>query len=280
MKAGRIQREKRLIWKNPLFRGFAFLFYYLIATPLLFVFDKLFFGLKVEGKQYIRSVRGRGAIVVCNHVHYFDCTFLGMLIKPRRAIFTSLDRLFKNPILGPLLRTMGSVPVPSSPAGLRSFFRQMAEAVRGGRLACIYPEGELIMHCETLRDFKDGAFLIALLADVPVIPAVVGQMPRKGLWRLIKRKPRITITAGEPIEPVTVRDLSKVGRSADELPRREAHRLREMVYAQMAEMLRENRVRNGLSELDDDEIEKHKDHRNIENGRQHNDQERDCTCRD
>lgn len=175
--------------------------YYVIATPLLLLFDWLVFGIRVRGRRHIRQVKGQGAVLVCNHVHPFDCTFLGLLFWPRRAVFTSLERLFSVPVVGPLIHWMGSVPVPFAPSKMRFFLDEMVRAVQGGRLLCIYPEGELLLRCGHLREFREGAFTIAARAEAPVIPVMVTSRPPAGLWRLFKRRPCMTITAGEPIYP-------------------------------------------------------------------------------
>jgi 1,2-diacylglycerol 3-alpha-glucosyltransferase len=221
-----MKAEKPLISKNPFFRLFTFLFYYLVAVPLLGVFDKAVFGLRVRGREQIKKMRGRGAVIVCNHVHPFDCTFLGLLITPRRAVFTSLERLFHTRVVGPLITCMGSVPVPVAPSRMRRFLEEMTEAVQKGRLACIYPEGELIPYCSHLREFKEGAFTIAVRAQAPVIPVVITEEPRRGVWKCLKRKPCLTITAGEPV-------FAEEGLP----PRRAAHKLHDTVETAMAEML-------------------------------------------
>lgn len=184
---------------NILFRFATTLFYYLIAVPLLGVFDRIAFGLKIQGKENIRALKGKGAVIVCNHMHYFDCTFLGLLIAPRRPIFTSLNTNFNIPVVGPLIHCLGAIPVPDSFAKMRCFIEEMVVAAKKGRLICVYPEGELVPYCNYFREFRRGAFVIAAKADVPIIPVVITQNRRGGLWKLLKRKPCFTMTAGAPI---------------------------------------------------------------------------------
>lgn len=43
----------------------------------------------------------------------------------------------------------------------------------------IFPEGSLVTDCEVLREFKPGAFEIADLFGVPVVPCVI-KISRKG----------------------------------------------------------------------------------------------------
>ena len=190
---------KRLL--RGIYRVLTFLLYYCIAAPILWALDTLVFGLRVRGKEQVRALKEQGAVVVCNHVHTLDCTFLGLLLFPRRMTFTSLERLFRVPVIAQLIHWLGSVPVPEKSSGLREFLRRMTERLHIGQLVCIYPEGELIPYCRKLREFEDGAFSIAVRAEAPVLPVVVTQRERRGLYRLLKRKPCLTITALEPVYP-------------------------------------------------------------------------------
>lgn len=190
---------KPLISRNPVFRVLTTVFYYAVAVPLLDIAGRLVFGLRVRGRKNLRGLRG--AVVVCNHVHNLDCSFLGILLFPRKMVFTSVEFLFRRPVVGPLIRILGSVPVPSSLSGMRRFISEMTHAVQNGRTVCIYPEGELVPYCGQLREFRDGAFLIAARAGVPVVPVLITQRECRGLWKALKKKPCLTITAERPIVP-------------------------------------------------------------------------------
>ncbi len=216
---------KPLISTNPFFRFFTTAFYYIVAVPLLGLFDRAVFGLHVRGRQNMRKLKGRGAVIVCNHVHNLDCTFVALLAAPRKLVFTSMEMLFSEPVVGPLIHCLGSVPVPAAPSRMRRFLSELTGAVKNGRLACIYPEGELIPYCSQLRGFKEGAFTIAARAGAPVVPVVITARERKGLWKILKRKPCLTVTAGEPMYP----DL-------DLEPRFAAHDLCGRVFGRMSEM--------------------------------------------
>lgn len=196
---------KPLIPKNPLFRLFSFLLYEIIAIPILYINGKAVLGLSIRGRKNLRALRGKGAVLVCNHIHTLDCTFVSVLAAPRKVIHTAEASTFGRTFIGPLIRLLGAVPVPppdSSPYLICRFIRQTSQAVRSGRLVCVYPEGKLIPYCPDLREFRDGAFLIAALASAPVVPVVITFRERKGLWRLLKRRPCLTVTAETPIEPV------------------------------------------------------------------------------
>ena len=44
--------------RNTIFNFFANIFYYIVAVPILFVVDKVFFDYKVVGKENVKKVPG------------------------------------------------------------------------------------------------------------------------------------------------------------------------------------------------------------------------------
>nr|WP_162990685.1 lysophospholipid acyltransferase family protein [Maliibacterium massiliense] len=211
--------------KRPLTRALCALFFYGVAMPLLYVFDALFFGLRVRGRRHLRALKKTGAVIVCNHVHYLDCTFVGIALLMRRGLYVSLEQNFHLPVAGVLIRMLGATPLPAQLKALRGFMQEMVSQVRAGRLVCIYPEGWLIPYCDHLRPFKAGPFAIAVEADAPVVPLVITPCSRRGIWRL-KRKPCFIIRVGAPLYPAHTHS-----------PRADARTLLERTREAMARML-------------------------------------------
>ncbi|MDO4285934.1 MAG: lysophospholipid acyltransferase family protein [Eubacteriales bacterium] len=201
--------------RNPVYVFFSNLIYYGIALPVLWAADVLFFGLRIRGREHMRAVRG-GAVLVCNHVHNMDCTFLGLAAAPRHLIFVSLALNFRIPVAGALIWLLGAVPVPQGMREMGSFLEQMTETARR-RVVVIYPEGAILPYAPALRPFKSGAFYIAASAGVPVIPAVISGRKGKGFWAW-RRKPAFTLTLGEALYPDS--EMGSVSRQAGELRKR------------------------------------------------------------
>lgn len=106
-----------------------------------------------------------------NHASPLDIPAL--LIAHPGVRFAAAAELFRNPVLAPTMRLLGTIPLPrSQPDAAR---RALAEAARRlGRVAClvIFPEGRLAPHGQLLA-FKSGAFVFAIQADVAVVPVAV-----------------------------------------------------------------------------------------------------------
>jgi len=153
---------------------------------------------EVEGAEHIDPEKPH--ILVCNHVSWFD-VFALLGYVPGRFRFVAKKELSRIPIFGSAWRLCGHISVDRSDrtSAIRSL------QVAGGRIReegltiVLFPEGTR-SEDGRLQPFKKGSFVLAIQAQVPVIPvAVIGTravMP-KGSFRV--RPGRIRIRVGAPI---------------------------------------------------------------------------------
>ena len=144
-------------------------------------------------------------MVVCNHVHLLDCTFIDCAIPVKRMYYTTLESNLGIPIARHLIRWFGGVPIPTSMENLKTFMTEMDRALKCGHFVCMYPEGVLYPYFSDLRDFKDGAFKIAARSNVPVLPLVITFRKPRGIYRLYKKKPCVTLKILPPVFPAAPR---------------------------------------------------------------------------
>lgn len=187
-------------WDRPLLSIIRFPFYYFFAMPILFIFNSLFFGLKIEGREYLRGLKK--GVFLCNHIHYLDCTMLDLAVFPRQIIFASQKSNFRLPLAGLILRIAGCLPVGDNLHEIRKYTRVAIHKAHHGVWLGIYPEGNLCLYNHTLQPFKKGAFFIAYQAQVPIIPVVIIPRPPKEWLRRIRKRPFFTLKI---IPPLTIR---------------------------------------------------------------------------
>lgn len=237
--------------KSLLYRVLTALLHYLIAIPILTVVDVLFLGFRIRGWDHLRNIADTGAVIACNHIHYLDCSFLGILCAPRRPVFCTLERNLQIPVVKYLIKWMGGVAIPQKISALRRFMEDAADAAQKGKLLIIYPEGELKLYCGHLRPFKDGAFKTAVRADVPVLPCYITQEKPRGIFRLFKQKPCLVLNVGEPVYPQRIMEPNEEQEVLD--VHATVKNLRERVYCEMERLAdRELPFFHGETELDNE----------------------------
>jgi 1-acyl-sn-glycerol-3-phosphate acyltransferase len=174
---------------------------YGLFLPVFFITSRVFLGLKIKNKKTLRQLKKQGAIMICNHIHIFDFSFCDFAAFPRKITFTTLQKNFSKKGLGWFFKIFGVVPTPANFAETKVFFYSLGEVLRKGKLVHFYPEGDLKGYDKGLRTFQKGAFHLAVTSQAPIIPMRVVYRKPRGMFRLIKRKPCMTIKVGEPLYP-------------------------------------------------------------------------------
>ena len=175
-----------------------------VYTPVIWVARALFAaeGLKftVTGTENIPA--GGGAVLMMNHLSYFDFAYAGLAADHSKRLvrFMCKDTVFDHKIGGPLMRGMHHIPVDRT-AGATSF-RAAVNALRAGEVVGVFPEATISRSFE-LKGFKSGAVRMAQAAGVPVVPMIIWGSQR--VWtkghpkRLGRTNVPITLSVGEPI---------------------------------------------------------------------------------
>src|SRR6478672_12367883 len=116
--------------------------------------------------------RSGGAVMVINHLSYFDFAYAGLAARPsgRLVRFMAKEPVFNHAVGGPLMRAMHHIPVDRA-AGAASF-RAAIDALRAGELVGVFPEAG-ISRSFCLKEFKSGASRMARAAGVPLIPVTL-----------------------------------------------------------------------------------------------------------
>ena len=165
-----------------------------------------------------------GFLLLPNHITWVDALVLQLACsRPIRYVID--EEHYHKPILYPILRTLGCIPINTRNS--RSAIRAAAEKIAQGEIVCLFPEGQLERTGSLLR-LQRGYELIARHANAQVVPVWLDQ-----LWGSIfsfqggrfftkfpKRIPYpVTIAFGEPVNAeaanvATVREeLLKLGES-------------------------------------------------------------------
>jgi 1-acyl-sn-glycerol-3-phosphate acyltransferase len=138
-----------------------------------------------------------GVLVATNHLSRLDITTL--FVIPTRPDITALvaDKYKSYLLFGWFTRTAEGIFIDRSKADFTAF-REAVSELRRGRALGIAPEGT---RSETggLLEGKPGTALLALKADVPIVPVGIYGTEDSVKKMLTLRRPKITATFGPPL---------------------------------------------------------------------------------
>ncbi len=164
---------------------------YLWARGLVRFFLTVVYCWQVEGKENLPE---QGAvIVVANHSSNLDPPAVGAALS-REVRFMAKEELFRYPLFGPLLRSLGAFPV-SRGAGDRTAIRRSMAILQAGEVLGMFPEGTR-QRGSGLGAPQPGAALLALKSRALLLP--VGVKKARGWKRLQVRIGAPFTLADEP----------------------------------------------------------------------------------
>lgn len=144
---------------HPIFRLWMSVFLPVVGCP---VFRK--------GKHHFK--KGENYVVVCNHNSLADIPVSSPWIPGPNKTLAKIE-MARIPLFGVIYKA-GSILVDRKRNhSKRESFAQMQETLDLGLHLCLYPEGTRNKTQEPLQPFRDGAFITAIRAQKPIIPALI-----------------------------------------------------------------------------------------------------------
>jgi 1-acyl-sn-glycerol-3-phosphate acyltransferase len=165
------------------------------------------------------------AVYICNHQSNFDPVFIYARLG-KHLRFIAKAELFRIPVFGAALRATGMIPVDRSGSERdKAAISHAVEGVQRRASICFFAEGTRDPTGQ-LRSFKKGAAVLALQAQVPLVPlAVAGTKD-------VMHKDSLLVQGGRPVvlevgEPILTTGLGLEDRDA----------LTDRAHARVAELL-------------------------------------------
>lgn len=141
---------------------------------------------EVRGRENIP--RAGGLIVASNHISFFDPPLIG-IATVRELHFLAKEELFRQPVLGPLIRTFNSIPIRRGVADMSGLSKAM-EVLRGGKALIMFPEGSRMRDGE-LHPARPGVGMLAVGTDALIVPCYISGSDRPGGWITRRSKLRV-----------------------------------------------------------------------------------------
>jgi 1-acyl-sn-glycerol-3-phosphate acyltransferase len=122
-------------------------------------------------------------IITPNHQGLADILAIVSTL-PVRFRWVVKKELFKIPVWGLALWSTGAIPIDrsNSATSIERLNREKDEKLKGGWSVVIYPEGTRTPD-GNLKDFKKGAFMMAVQTGIPILPVVCN-----GAFKVLPKK--------------------------------------------------------------------------------------------
>lgn len=195
---------------------------------ILFPFLYFKYGLRIYGRKQFKKNKKlfkNGAITICNHVFMLDYCCILKAIRPTLQHLLVWKTNFEGSNAG-FIKLVGGIPIPTDNMRAMIKFKQAVdEVLENDKWLHVFPEGSMWFYYPAIRPLKPAVFKLAVNHNKPVIPLSISFRPRKGLFKLYKRRPCVDLHIGEPLLP----DLSLDKKSAIEKMHKDAYHIMQVM---------------------------------------------------
>ncbi len=195
----RIEADFPYIHKNPVWNVTAFILYHVIARPIVWLAAKLWLGVRIEGRENIRELKGP-YFLYGNHTNILDVFIPNIITRSRKAYIIAGADTVSIPGLRHIVQMLGAIPIPSTLRGTVAFKNTIKHRYADGGCIVIYPEAHIWPYCSFIRPFPATSFIYPAELNAPVVAITVTYRKRKGIFSLLKR-PGMTVRISKPVYP-------------------------------------------------------------------------------
>ena len=154
---------------------------------LLFFRPKGFY----ENEEAKKKIRG-GALLISNHVGFFDPIYLMFAIWYRRHHFICMKEFFEGSRLKRFFfKNILCIPIDRENFNM-STFREITAHLQNGELVSMFPAGHIGFENDDLSGFKSGMVMMALSGDRPIFLVCLKKKER--------RFERLRFAVGAPVD--------------------------------------------------------------------------------
>ncbi len=193
----RIGADFPFIHKSRIWNFAATIVYRGIMTPFAYLYCKLALGMRIVGKEKLKTAGKRGCFIYGNHTLMAGDAFLPNMVSfPKKTyVVVNADNLSVRGTRN-WIQMSGALPLPTEPHGMRAFLSAMETRVREGHCIMIYPEAHIWPYYTGIRRFGKDAFRYPVRFDCPVFCTTVTYSKKR-----FGKKPRVTVYVDGPFNP-------------------------------------------------------------------------------
>ena len=162
--------------------------------------------LKIEGKENLPKAP---YVIISNHASYID-TFLMYGVIPEFFVFMGMAELAKFPMFGRFFTSGQNIAVNrSSRIESVKAFKIAGERLANGIPVALFPEGGIKEQVPELATFKNGAFKMAMIQGVSIVPILMFDthliLESNDLFKTIGRPGIARVKILKPIETLDLK---------------------------------------------------------------------------
>ncbi len=193
----KIDENYKYVHKNPVWRFFEFITYYLIAIPLVWFFMRVILRVKFVNKKAVKKYKKQPYYMYGNHTGFIDAFTPNLISLPRKNMIIVGPDTVSIKGLKTVVKMLGAMPTPGGIQSAKKFIKAIDETHKTRNIT-IYPEAHIWPYYTGIRNFSDTSFSYPAKTNAPCFAFFTAYTKPKGFLSFL-RKANITVYISDPI---------------------------------------------------------------------------------
>lgn len=169
IEAKKIPSKFKYIKKDPVYKFFEFILYFIIAKPLVRLLNKIAYKQKFVNHLTEKKSNLKGAFIYANHTLSMGDAYTPNLIFHRRNNIIVGPEAFSIFGIRTIVKMLGGIPLPSTLEGSINFTQAIRKISDKNQHITIYPEAHIWPNYTEIRPFSAGSFRYPVENNKPSI---------------------------------------------------------------------------------------------------------------
>ncbi|AWU43885.1 1-acyl-sn-glycerol-3-phosphate acyltransferase [Blattabacterium sp. (Cryptocercus kyebangensis)] len=118
-------------------------------------------------------------MIISNHSSIMDIMLIYSLMRNHPLVFVGKEELAKLPFFGFVYKRSNILINRKNLSSCMQVFKQIQKKIDSGKSVCLFPEGGVPHPSILLDHFKSGAFYIAIIKKIEIIPFTIADIKTK-----------------------------------------------------------------------------------------------------
>lgn len=185
------------VYRSAIKKFTHFFWYRMVATPLAWLYLKLYFHHKIVNKKILKKYKDTGYFLYGNHTQDIGDALIPTMLTFSKDVYVIVHpNNVSMPVLGKITPSLGALPLPDTLKASRNFLHAMETRLREKNAIAIYPEAHIWPYYTKIRPFTDKPFHYPIKYDVPTFCFTNTYQKRK-----FSKRPKIVTYIDGPFYP-------------------------------------------------------------------------------
>ena len=201
-------KKFKYVHSNIFWKIYEFILYYLIASPLVYLIQKIYTRQKFVNRKAFKKVKKEGYFMYSNHTQYMNDVYIGPLSNwPKKCFIIANPDATSIKGIRAIVQALGVIPLGVSFKEARNMIKCIETRIKENKAIMIYPEAQIWPYYTKIRPFEYMSFKYPCKLNKPIF--VLTNCYQK---RRFSKRPKVITYVDGPFYPNMELDVNSAAK--------------------------------------------------------------------